>query len=230
MEIFCQDIMLNFILETSAYSDYFSYIKKGLTMENEFLQIIRQRRSVYNLNDKINDKQQQILNLINESVKYAPSSFNSQSARVVVLFDEQHHKLWQITHDCLQKIVPEPKFASTKAKLKAFDAAYGTILFFEDETVVSDLQNKFMLYKDNFPVWSEQANGMLQFAIWCGLAEMKVGANLQHYNPLIDDEVRSTWKLPPSWKLIAQMPFGGITQPAGEKTFVPLEQRIKVFW
>ena len=229
MEIFCQDIMLNFILETSAYSDYFSYIKKGLTMENEFLQIIRQRRSVYNLNDKINDKQQQILNLINESVKYAPSSFNSQSARVVVLFDEQHHKLWQITHDCLQKIVPEPKFASTKAKLKAFDAAYGTILFFEDETVVSDLQNKFMLYKDNFPLWSEQGNAMVQYLIWCLLADYNIGANLQHYNPLIDNAVKMQWNLPADWRLIAQMPFGSIQAPAEEKPFLPLKDRIKVF-
>lgn len=197
-------------------------------MSDGFLKAVKLRRSVYNLNDKI-EQEQQISDVIKEAVKYVPSSFNSQSSRVVVLFAKQHHRLWQITSDCLQKIVPADAFEATKAKIKAFDDAYGTILFFEDQTVVAELQNKYPLYKDNFPIWAEQANAMLQFCIWCALAEINVGANLQHYNPLIDDIVKKTWKLPNSWKLIAQMPFGAISQAAGDKTFLPLEQKIKIF-
>lgn len=45
------------------------------------------------------------------------------------------------------------------------------------------------------------------------LEDTGLGASLQHYNPLIDDEVRKRWSLPREWKLIAQMPFG---TPAGE--------------
>lgn len=199
-------------------------------MENDFINALTLRRSIYMLNDKIDDKQQEIINLIEKTLSAAPSSFNSQSSRIVLLFGQQHHKLWKITHDCLQKIVPEEKFATTSAKLKTFDAAYATILFFEDMEVVEQLQKKFPLYKDNFPLWAQQANAMLQFAIWCGLADMRIGANLQHYNPLIDEDVKKLWQIPSSWQLIAQMPLGGIVQPAGEKTLLPLEQKLKIFF
>ena len=48
---------------------------------------------------------------------------------------------------------------------------------------------------------------MHQFAIWTMLEDMGLGASLQHYNPLIDDEVRRTWNLPGDWMMIAQMPL-----------------------
>ncbi|CRR91193.1 hypothetical protein PAERUG_P48_London_17_VIM_2_01_13_02863 [Pseudomonas aeruginosa] len=102
-----------------------------------------------------------------------------------------------------------------------FEEQYGagTVLFFEDQTVVRQLQEQFALYADNFPVWSEQASGMAQFAVWTALAEHKVGASLQHYNPLVDAQTHKTWNLPESWKLRAQMPFGAIAAPAGFKVF-----------
>jgi len=46
---------------------------------------------------------------------------------------------------------------------------------------------------------------------------------------LIDDEVRKTWDLPASWTLIAEMPFGTPVAGAGEKTFQPIEDRVKIF-
>ena len=49
----------------------------------------------------------------------------------------------------------------------------------------------------------------------------------QHYNPLIDDEVKTEWNVPANWKLIAQMPFGNPTAAPGEKEFQPLEERVK---
>ena len=58
---------------------------------------------------------------------------------------------------------------------------------------------------------------------------MGLGASLQHYNPLIDDEVRRTWNLPGDWMLIAQMPFGTPTGEPGEKEFEDLSKRIKIF-
>jgi len=61
---------------------------------------------------------------------------------------------------------------------------------------VKALQEKFPLYAANFPVWANQANGMLQINIWTALRELGVGANLQHYNPVIDDTVKSLFDLP----------------------------------
>ena len=50
--------------------------------------------------------------------------------------------------------------------------------------------------------------------------ELGLGANLQHYNPLIDEAVAKEWNLPESWKLRGQLVFGSIEAPAGEKTFM----------
>lgn len=70
---------------------------------------------------------------------------------------------------------------------------------------------------------------MLQYVIWTALEIEGLGANLQHYNPIIDDEVKQEWNVPSNWKLIAQMPFGKKVAEAGDKDFMPLEERIKVF-
>ncbi|MDE8712373.1 nitroreductase family protein, partial [Phocaeicola vulgatus] len=59
-----------------------------------------------------------------------------------------------------------------------------------------------------------QTVGMHQLAVWSMLADGGMGASLQHYNPLIVDEVRRVWNLSDDWKLIAQMPFGvPVAQP-----------------
>jgi len=70
---------------------------------------------------------------------------------------------------------------------------------------------------------------MLEFAIWTMLEDAGLGASLQHYNPLVDADVRKAWNLPESWKLLAEMPFGSVENPAGLKEFLPVENRIKIF-
>ena len=109
-----------------------------------------------------------------------------------------------------------------------FDAAHGTVLYFDDTTVTANLQEQFPSYAANFPVWAQQANGMLQFAVWSALAEAGIGANLQHYNQLIDDAVREAFGIPENWKLVAQMPFGEVTAPAGPREHMPLDEQVQV--
>ena len=105
----------------------------------------------------------------------------------------------------------------------------GTILFFEDEEKITELQQKYPLYADNFHSWAEQSQGMLQYITWCLLAEHNIGASLQHYNPLINNYVKHTFKTPSNWRLCAQMPFGSISKAADSKSFSPLEYRLKIF-
>ena len=109
-----------------------------------------------------------------------------------------------------------------------FKAAAGSVLFFEDQKVVKGLQEQFAAYAANFPVWADHADAMTQYAIWTTLAAAGVGANLQHYNPVIDAEVAKTWNIPADWTLRAQLVFGGIAAPAGEKAFNPIEERFQV--
>ena len=199
-------------------------------MERNFKEAIKNRRSFYSLTNKSSISDDKIKEIIDYAVLNVPSAFNSQSARVVILLAENHQKVWNITKDILRKIVPAEAFKNTEDKINgAFASGYGTILFFEDENVIDGLQKSFPSYADNFPKWSEQSSGMLQFAIWTMLEDAGMGASLQHYNPLIDDEVSKTWNIPSSWKLISQMPFGIANGSAGEKEFSDLDKRVLIF-
>ena len=171
----------------------------------------------------------EISGIIADALKFCPSAFNSQSARVVILYGDYYRKLWDIVLTELSKVVPEDKMPATIEKIKTFSAGLGTVLFFEDASTVESLQKKFPLYAENFPKWSLESNGMLQYMIWLALSEKNIGASLQHYNPLIDDEVKLAFDLPGHWQLLAQMPFGSIERPADEKSFLPMDERLKIF-
>ncbi|GAA0344608.1 nitroreductase family protein [Morganella psychrotolerans] len=199
-------------------------------MSNSFIELIKKRRTIYSLGNDLPVSQDRVTTLIKDAVKHSPTAFNSQSSRVVVLFGENHKKLWNIVKDSLRAIVPADAFAATESKIdNAFLSGAGTVLFFEDQSVVKGLQEQFALYADNFPVWSEQASGIAQFAVWTALSEENIGASLQHYNPIIDEQVRKAWDLPESWKLRAQLVFGSVAQEAGEKAFMDDESRFKIF-
>ena len=144
-------------------------------MSKNFYEALKERRSIYAISKESGVSNERIQEVINEAVLHTPSAFNSQSARVVVLFGENHNKLWDITEASLKKIVPEENFAPTKEKIDSFRNGYASVLFFEDQNVVKNLQEQFSLYKDNFPVWSQQSSGMLQYVIWTSLAVEGLG-------------------------------------------------------
>lgn len=70
---------------------------------------------------------------------------------------------------------------------------------------------------------------MLQISVWTMLTEQGLAASLQHYNPLIDEAVKTRWNLPQSWSLISQMPFGTADEVPAEKTTLPIDQRVLCF-
>ena len=188
--------------------------------------LYQNRRSQYVLGKNLPLAENEILEIIDNAVKYSPSAFNSQTAHAVVLLGDNHQKLWDITFEELGKFLPnEDAKTATKAKLDGFAAAYGTILFFEDHDVVKGLQEQFPSYADNFPLWSEQSTGIASFAVWNALAEAGVGANIQHYNPVIDERVAKEWNIPTNLVLRAQMPFGEIV---GEPTPIERKSRLRV--
>ena len=78
----------------------------------------------------------------------------------MTLYGASHHKFWQIVLEMLRKIVPAEAFANTQTKIESFAAGFGTVLFYEDQQVIKELQEKFPLYADNFPVWSEHSTGI----------------------------------------------------------------------
>ncbi len=194
----------------------------------DYKSIIEKRRSIYALGQTLPISENEVEALVEHAVKHVPSAFNSQSARVLLLLNDQHHKFWSLTLEALRKIVPEDQFSKTEEKIMSFDAGAGTVLYFEEQSIVKNLQERFPLYAHNFPVWSEQSSGMLQYVVWTRLSEVGIGASLQHYNEVVEEAVRQTFEVPESWKLIAQMPFGSIEADADEKQFEPLDKRFKV--
>ena len=198
-------------------------------MNKNFYEAIGTRRSIYGISKESLIPDERIEEIIQHAVKHTPSAFNSQTERVVLLLDDQHTKLWDITKEALKKVVPEDQFKPTEEKIDSFNAGYGTVLFFEDRNVVEHLQNQFPTYKNNFPIWAKESSGMNQFNVWTSLQLEGFGASLQHYNELIADQVKKEWDIPDSWEMRAQMPFGKPTVQPGEKEFQPLTERIKVF-
>lgn len=179
-------------------------------MSGTFASLAEKRRTSYTLGKTLPVSDDAIVEIIKEAIRQAPSAFNSQSSRALILLGKEHEKFWELTREQLRKLVPADKFQPTSDKIDGFAAAAGSVLFFEDQDVVKGLQESFPAYADNFPVWSEHSTGIAQYAVWLALAEKGLGVNLQHYNPLVDADVQAEWNVPASWKLRAQLNFGSI--------------------
>lgn len=197
-------------------------------MSQQILEAIKERRSVYVIGKEKIVSEDKVTEVVKEAMKYVPSAFNSQTARAVVLFNEESDKFWEITKEALRKVVPAGNFGDTEQKINLFKAGFGTVLYYEDQAVVEGLQANFALYADNFPVWSNQSNGMLQLVVWSALSNLGLGASLQHYTELIEEDVKKAFNVPAHWKLIAQMPFGSVVVKPDEKQFNFSDEHVKV--
>ncbi|ATZ63728.1 MULTISPECIES: nitroreductase family protein [Acinetobacter] len=199
-------------------------------MSNVFLDLIHKRRTIYAIGRHVNHSPEYLSDLIQQAIKQSPSSFNSQSSRAVILFNAEHEKFWNFVKAQLKTYAKDEASAlKTEAKMDSFIAGFGTVLFFEDQDVVKDLQAQFPSYADNFPVWAEHSTAIAQFATWTALNSDGLGASLQHYNPIVDEQVHAEWDIPKNWKLRAQLVFGSIEADASEKTYMDDAVRFKVF-
>ncbi|WP_436861205.1 nitroreductase family protein [Staphylococcus caeli] len=204
------------------------FSKNASTLES-LQKAIETRRTIYSLDKEISISDKEVENIIEHAIKHVPSSFNSQSTRIVLLLEEKHDKFWDITKQALKNTMGSDRdFQPTSDKIDNFKHSHGTILYYEDETVVEGLQNQMPNYAENFAIWSNQTNAMHQFAIWTALSTECIGASLQHYNPLVDVAVAEAFDIPTTWKLVAQMPFGNIREDAGEKAFHDVSERFLV--
>lgn len=139
---------------------------------SNFIEELKARRSQYVLTSESPVGDQEIVKTVEDVTVQVPSAFNSQPQRAVVLFGDANQKLWNIVKETLRKVVSDDEaFKATEAKINAFAAGHGTVLFYDDTDVTKQLQKNFPTYAANFPGFARDAAGMLQLAVWTALAE-----------------------------------------------------------
>lgn len=195
-----------------------------------FLQAVQNRRTIYHLSNKKILSDDALLKLVRQAVREAPSSFNVQSSRVVILLGDQHKNYWlKIVPDALRAVSGEAAVQASMEKLKGFAAGSGTVLFFEDENLIKGQQEAFLAYAVNFPVWAKHASGMAQVYTWALLEAEGYGASLQHYGNITGETLKRFYQLPESYDIQCEMVFGYPETPAGEKEYMPDEERVVMF-
>lgn len=88
--------------------------KKAMTFDNA----MEERRSIYNLKDSISISDDELESMIAHAVKHVPSSFNSQSTRIVLLLNDNNNKFWDNTKAILKEVMGENRdFEPTEQKV-----------------------------------------------------------------------------------------------------------------
>lgn len=198
-------------------------------IDHSYFELLKSRRSIRTIGKNVNYSKEEITDLVEQVIKESPTAFNNQTVRSIVLFGKSSDLVWEIIAERLKAEVPNQEaYEQTKAKIDAFQAGFGTILYFSDQPTIEKDMAQFTLYKDNFRDWSEQGLGGAEINVWTALANVGLGASLQHYNPLIDDQIKQAFEVPDGWILRAQMPFGSIEAPADDKDYLADDLRFKV--
>lgn len=199
-----------------------------------FVIATQKRRTVRALQPISTLPDRDIIDLASDALLYVPSAFNSQSTRLTIHFSEAHRKLWSITGTALETYLGADRYNAVSAdRINAYGQGYGTILFWDDMDVIEQMRKGAAEhYKDKVDEWGHQSNGMHQYYLWVALEAHGLGVNVQHYNPLIDEQVRKEWGVSGSWKLRAQMVFGlpkkGTVLEEKEQK-VAMEERLRIF-
>lgn len=186
----------------------------------KYLETLRRRRSIYNLDKNLPISEEEVKELIEEVTLLTPDAFNVQNQRLVVATGQEQDELWDLIYDSFDGMVP-------REKIDSFKAAAGTILYYIHMPTIKKLEEDFPLYADNFYLWGHQSSAILQINLWNALISKGIGANVQHYNPVIDENIRKKWDIPEDWELVAQMPFGGIVEEPEALEKMPIEERVR---
>lgn len=186
-----------------------------------YVDILHKRRSRYEIGRDLPINDQDFQNLVKQAIYWTPDAFNMRSTRAVIVQGETHEKLWDLVVEVYDgKVKPE--------KVAGFKAAYATVIFFVDQDVIDQAARKFPIYAASFTTWANQSSGMAQVNVWNALAEQNIGANLQHYNPVINQAVRELLGIPESWMLEAQMVVGSIIATPDPKDRGDIDERVWV--
>ena len=190
------------------------------------MDVIEKRRSNYDLGNNLEISKKDLINLLRKIVYYAPSPFNIQSSKIVLLNKKSHHLLWTtVVEEFLKKNNNGDLLDSDKARIKREEKAYGTILFYKDEQIIENFKKDLEDYeKNNLDEWCTQESAMLQMNMWNELRLRNIGAHIVHFDN-IDEEVSVAFDIDKKYKLVAMMVFGNINQEAAVKPKKDIDKR-----
>lgn len=194
---------------TADLSKEFSLKKKDVGPKT-FIERLKKRRQVQNLGQKVHLSQNYVSHLITEAINSCPSYYSLQPLRIVILYNQSHHRFWQSVSATERKIIPAQVFAASELKLQQLQAGFGTILFFHDLNVIEKLKKRFPLEAEAITERFTQVLGMAQFAAWTALADARLGARLEHY-PLAQ-KTHLEFGFNEQWLLQGELVFGSIQE------------------
>ena len=167
------------------------------------MDVIEKRRSNYDLGNNLEISKKDLINLLRKIIYYAPSPFNVQSSKIVLLNKKSHHLLWTtVVEEFLKKNNNGDLLDSDKARIKRVDA-------YEQKSLDS---------------WCIEESAMLQMNIWNELRLRNIGAHIVHFDD-IDEEVSVAFDIDKNYKLVAMMVFGNIIQEAAVKPKKDIDKR-----
>lgn len=97
------------------------------------LDLAKARRTYYALKPESPVPDSVVESIVKDSILHVPSSFNTQTTRVVLLLKKEHEKLWDAALEIMEGLVasgaiPKEMFENnTKPKLEGFKNGYGTV-------------------------------------------------------------------------------------------------------
>lgn len=115
------------IPQSTAKQTSFSTTTAAMSNQKTFFDAVKERRTYYQLNKEAPISDKQIIDIAEKAVLHVPSSFNSQSTRLVVLLNKDHETFWDYVLEVLKPLTPEEQFPSTEQKIGGFKAAKGTV-------------------------------------------------------------------------------------------------------
>lgn len=118
---------------TTPNPQFTTTITKMTPSPSALIELAQNRRTIYKLGKNSPVPDSQIEDLVNAAIHHVPSSFNTQSTRLLVLLHQEHEKLWDLVIDTFGELVktgavPEEMWKNhTLPKLQGMKNGVGTV-------------------------------------------------------------------------------------------------------
>lgn len=108
----------------------FSSTSATMTAKLSFQEAVLNRRSIYQITKKAPVPDARIKEIVDSVILNSPSSFNSQSTRIVVLVGADHDKFWDVITEVYKPILGAEQWERWAGRIAGFRAGYGTVCSF----------------------------------------------------------------------------------------------------